>query len=348
MNELKVPGVLLLVGGLTLSAISIYLSFKLFSNISEDYVLQAVWGSAAIGFEVIKFGLVPVATYLIARHHFVTGLAIALIVIALMIISITASIGSLEKNVVENDAPYYEAVEKKESKQDEISSLEEQIETRKASIKVYQKEEKITLGANVLQDKNAVDLEKISLLKEEIAAIKIPERSTLSAAIDSIAIVLQVDPKSAQANVYVAFSAMLDVIAALALLIAELIYMGYWNGKYNTKDEVERLRKLAEEKEKLIKVLKQSNDGLEVTSKNSLESCADTQALLDVDLHSDREEAEVISVDFALVTLTEKIEKAITLGEMDKSPKLRTIVKQFNVDSEMAERALDRLEKKQA
>jgi hypothetical protein len=209
-------------GGWILCIVSIFLSFLLFVNISSDTTDKFIWGGAAIGIELIKFSLVPMATYYFVEKSIGQGILATFGIIILMALSMAASVGSLSKSSSENDTPYHAAMEEKKRYEKVVSRLETTIDARSVSIGIFQSEKLLTNKANPLQEKNDADLLEIKRINDVISLIVIPNRSVLAGSIASLANLMTVSDKRAGAILFAGFSIVIDVFAVVSLILSEL------------------------------------------------------------------------------------------------------------------------------
>jgi len=325
------------IGGGILCVISVALSFILFWGVSQDATLQMVWGGAAIGFELIKFSIIPIATYTYNEGKKLATSILATSFLVLMAISITASVGSLAKSTKDQDTDYYSAIDSIESKKEEIAGYRDQIKSRAESIEVYQGEKLITAKANPLQEKTDQDLVKISELNEQIKLIIIPKRSALSEGIASIAILLGLNERSAQSNVFAIFSLLLDTFAGLSLIVSEAIFLAWKAGRTlkiegrEEKDKAER--HLEREHELQVKRLDVESEKFAASEREKprLVTEVPTPAKATViPLKADDD-------DLAIVR------RAIVEGIVPSAPSERNLIKSLNMTEERAVKVLAQL-----
>lgn len=349
MIGLRITAVILGLAGLTLAVVSIYLSYILFSNISSEVETQQVWGTAAIAFEVIKFTLVPIATYLFFKEKYGQTLLVLISLLVLMVASITASVGSLSKGTSDNDVAYYKAIDLIKTNEESISDLYAEIKERSVSIKIFQDAKKISLGAKPLQDKNDVAHKKIRDLKAENNAIEVPSRDAMSQAIQDFSIILKMDERTAKPQVFLIFAILLDFFGGVSLLVAEAIYLSI-NKKKEEEDTEEQERKvLAEQKarEYELETLK-----LQQNHEISVKKIEENRASMDLRLSENNVTTSGLKVDNTLKPIQQKkvvsinadvddlsrAKELVARGELDNPPAIREMVKEFHFERGSAEK----------
>lgn len=221
MIGLRIITYALTLGSILLCVISIALSLILFLNIGEDPLSKMIWGGVAIGFEFIKFALIPAGFYFYSRKKLKSVASIAVPFVLLMSLSISASIGSLAKNTQAQTTPYLQAVEKKRRILNEIDSLNQSVANRQKAIDVYIDERMISNKVRPLQVEIDDILLEVKALNEEVENMIMPPRSALSESIDSIAVLFGYEEEKTKSIIFFTFSFLLDFFAALSLLISQ-------------------------------------------------------------------------------------------------------------------------------
>jgi hypothetical protein len=316
-------------GGWILCLISLILSVILFGSSSDDPMQQMLWGAAAIGFELIKFSLIPIAVIAFSSGKKLYGWLYTGAFLLLMFVSVVASIGSLSKNTESRDIDFYNSLGILEGKKVEIENLQAQIDSRLVSIERYQELDEHKVSALPLITLNSLDNEKIAAKRLEIQAIALPERSALSEGISLVAAAINIEAKTIQANVFIVFSLLLDFFGALAIAIGELTAHLLLSKNLSQKkedDEAKRKDK-ALEREHQVTMMKW---GVETEKLANQKPRIDTPAV-------ERVSAEVVPIA-AGSSSSERVRAAVESGMLPNPPTVRAMVKNLGIDKTEAER----------
>lgn len=349
MIGLRITAGILGLAGITLAAVSIYLSYILFSNISSEVETQQVWGTAAIAFEVIKFTLVPIATYLFFKEKYGQTLLVFISLLVLMVASITASVGSLSKGTSDNDVAYYKAIDLIKTNEESISDLYAEIKERSVSIKIFQDAKKISLGAEPLQDKNDLANKTIRALKAENNAIEVPSRDAMSQAIQDFSIILNMDERTAKPQVFLIFAILLDFFGGVSLLVAEAIYLSI--NKKKEEDDTKEQKKKQDADQKIrdhdLERLKAQQD-----HELNIKKIEENRANIDLRLSQSKNTSSGMSVDNSLKPVLQtnvvpisadnddlnRAKELVSQGVLDNPPSIRELVKEYHFERGSAEK----------
>lgn len=224
--------------------ISIILSVRLFYSASTGFMAY-VFGAVALAVELMKFVSVPLCHRHLDRKQHGFALVLAITWLALLSISIAGSVGGLKAG--NNTSKIEEANYKAElaridddissknrqiaRKDESVKRLDEDREQAKKTVEIYQKEEKLTVGANVVQNENKERNSQIDTLNAEIEAlekdiaalkkkkllVKQPEQNEILSTYQVIADVTKLPVTSVESWSIIILALVIEVIAAIAL-----------------------------------------------------------------------------------------------------------------------------------
>lgn len=230
-------------------AASVIFSLLLFLSIHDKLLMQILFGSLAVIFELGKFFAWYEFGERIARKAFHAAIIALGFYCILAIISIGGSIGGI--NSATNVAQQY--VDKRESKvnavNQQILAIDAEIALNNKAADKYLELKMISIGVTRIQNENQILREQQTQLRIERDNVPVAENGSVISLIASLAKILNTTTENAQSWLVIFLSVLLDIFAAffVGLIGEELRFRHSIVRKKNQDkaDKAERLHLLA-------------------------------------------------------------------------------------------------------
>lgn len=230
-------------------AASVIFSLLLFLSIHDKLLMQVLFGSLAVIFELGKFFAWYEFGERIARKAFHAALIALGFYCILAIISIGGSIGGI--NSATNVAQQY--VDKRESKvnavNQQIAAIDAEIALNNKAADKYLELQMISIGVTRIQNENQILREQQTKLRIERDNVPVAENGSVISLIASLAKILNTTTENAQSWLVIFLSVLLDIFAAffVGLIGEELRFRHSIIRKKNQEkvNKAERLQLLA-------------------------------------------------------------------------------------------------------
>lgn len=201
---------------------SIIFSLLLFISIDDDPVMQIMFASLAIIFELGKFFVwYEVGERIAGRRYLAAGAAL-LFYLVLAAISIAGSVGGINSatNKSQDEARAHENQIAAYNRQ--IAAIEQQVTLNNEAAQKYIELNRIALGLSRIQKENSALRQKQLELAMERDNLPVARQGSVLGLIDGIAVALKLDSGTAQLALVVFLSVLLDFFAAFFIsLIGE-------------------------------------------------------------------------------------------------------------------------------
>jgi hypothetical protein len=195
-------------------AASIIFSLLLFLSIHDKLLMQILFGSLAVIFELGKFFAWYEFGERIARRAFHPALVALTFYLVLAVISIGGSIGGI--NSATNVAQQY--VDKRENRvnaiNQQIAAVDDEITLNNKAADKYLELQMISLGVTRIQKENQILREKQAQLRIQRDNLPVTEQGSVISLIASLANILNTTTESAQSWLVIFLSVLLDIFAA--------------------------------------------------------------------------------------------------------------------------------------
>lgn len=195
-------------------AASIIFSLLLFLSIHDKLLMQILFGSLAVIFELGKFFAWYEFGERIARKAFHPALVALTFYLILAVISIGGSIGGI--NSATNVAQQY--VDKRENRvtaiNQQIAAVDDEIALNNKAADKYLELQMISLGVSRIQKENQILREKQAQLRIQRDSLPVTEQGSVISLIASLANILNTTTESAQSWLVIFLSVLLDIFAA--------------------------------------------------------------------------------------------------------------------------------------
>ncbi|EDM67035.1 MAG: Preprotein translocase subunit SecY [Moritella sp.] len=272
---------------------SVIFSLLLFLSIHDKLLMQILFGSLAVIFELGKFFAWYEFGERVARKAFHAAVVALGFYCILAIISIGGSIGGI--NSATNVAQQY--VDQRDNKVNaitlQISAIDDEIALNNKAADKYLELQMISLGVTRIQKENQILREKQTQLRIERDSVPVSEKGSVISLIASLAKILNTTTENAQSWLVIFLSVLLDIFAAffVGLIGEELRFRHSINRKKQQEreqekaDKAEHLRLLATQNYIEIEAPAQlENQSLLIKKQMSVRSSAILQAAQEQDL----------------------------------------------------------------
>ncbi|GIC78523.1 hypothetical protein FMO003_15770 [Moritella sp. F3] len=230
-------------------AASVIFSLLLFLSIHDKLLMQILFGSLAVIFELGKFFAWYEFGERIARKAFHAAIIALGFYCILAIISIGGSIGGI--NSATNVAQQY--VDQRDNKvnaiNQQITAIDDEIKLNNKAADKYLELQMISIGVSRIQKENQVLRAKQAELRIERDSAPVAEQGSVISLIASLAKILNTTTENAQSWLVIFLSVLLDIFAAffVGLIGEELRFRHSINRKKEQEkaDKAEHLRLLA-------------------------------------------------------------------------------------------------------
>ncbi|QUM80485.1 Preprotein translocase subunit SecY [Moritella sp. 5] len=268
---------------------SVIFSLLLFLSIHDKLLMQILFGSLAVIFELGKFFAWYEFGERIARKAFHAAFIALGFYCILAIISIGGSIGGI--NSATNVAQQY--VDQRDNRVNaitlQISAIDDEIALNNKAADKYLELQMISLGVTRIQKENQVLREKQTQLRIERDSVPVSEKGSVISLIASLAKILNTTTEDAQSWLVIFLSVLLDIFAAffVGLIGEELRFRHSISRKKEQEkaDKAEHLRLLATQSYIEIEAPAQLEDqSLLIEKQMSVRSSAILQAAQEQDL----------------------------------------------------------------
>lgn len=195
-------------------AASIIFSLLLFLSIHDKLLMQILFGSLAVIFELGKFFAWYEFGERVARKAFHPAVVALTFYLILAVISIGGSIGGI--NSATNVAQQY--VDKRENRvsaiNQQIAAVDDEIALNNKAADKYLELQMISLGVTRIQKENQILREKQAQLRIQRDNLPVTEQGSVISLIASLANILNTTTESAQSWLVIFLSVLLDIFAA--------------------------------------------------------------------------------------------------------------------------------------
>lgn len=224
---------------------SIIFSLLLFISIDDDPVMQIMFGSLAVIFELGKFFVWYEVGERLARRHYLSTLTALVFYLVLAAISIAGSVGGINSatNKAQDEARTRENQIAAYNRQ--IEAIDQQIALNNEAAKKYIELNRIALGLTRIQKQNTELRGQQQALAAERDSLPLQREGSVLGLIDGLAVALQLEARTAQMVLVVFLSVLLDFFAAFFIsLIGE-----EWRFRQRYSDEKRQREADAQEPE---------------------------------------------------------------------------------------------------
>ncbi|QDF66272.1 Preprotein translocase subunit SecY [Shewanella sp. SNU WT4] len=229
----KGPFALSLVGLLSGASIlaSIVFSLLLFLSIDDNPMMQWLFGSLAVIFELGKFYAWYEFGERRAHHNYAGALVSLLFYGVLALISIGGSIGGINAATNQAAAHVHQASSKIDSFNAQIAAIDAQIALNNEAAQKYIEMERIATGVRQIQKQNSDLRKQQQALALERDSLPVASQGSIIGLIESLAAALGISSGNAQLGLVVFLSVLLDLFAAffVSVIGEELRFRHYYH-----------------------------------------------------------------------------------------------------------------------